>query len=244
MGLLLLVDDNAFHREGVRMFLAARGFEIHEAGDEATALALTQAHAFDAAVVDISIPPDAHTPVRSEDSFGIRLVQTLKRKLPALGVVLFSAYEDRGADVFEMVREGVRGIAYKLKGSRPESLAQAIEDVIAGRVIIDPEVQTNRPALADELFNRLSSDEKEWVRFAIESFPELTPREQEIAHRVAASHNIQSIAQVFTLTPKTVENYVGKIYDKLGFSQIAAASAGLRKAVLLAKVCMILELRD
>jgi DNA-binding NarL/FixJ family response regulator len=244
MGKLLLVDDNEFHREGVRMFLAARGFDIQEAGDEETAQALAETHAFDAAVVDISLPPDAHTPVKSEDSYGIRLVQKLKQKFPSMGIVLFSAYEDRGADVFEMVREGIRGIAYKLKGSRPESLLQAIEDTIAGQVIIDPEVQTNRPALADELFNHLSDDEREWVRFAIESFSDLTPRETEIAHRVAASHNLQSIATVFTITPKTVENYVGKIYDKLGFSQIKAESAGLRKAVLLAKVCMILELRE
>jgi DNA-binding NarL/FixJ family response regulator len=82
------------------------------------------------------------------------------------------------------------------------------------------------------------------VQFALKNFDELTPREKEIAQRVAAAHNTQSIAQALTLTPKTVENYVGRIYDKLGFSEIGAESPGLRKAVLLAKVCMIQELRS
>ena len=80
--------------------------------------------------------------------------------------------------------------------------------------------------------------------YALENFDSLTPREKEIAQRVAAAHNTQSIAQALTLTPKTVENYTGRIYDKLGFSEIGTETPGLRKAVLLAKVCMIQELRS
>jgi len=245
---ILLVDDNVFHREGVRLYLTGQGYTVHEAGDEARAWqlvtkSLAQTTPFAAAVVDISLPPDAATPVRSEHSFGIRLARNLKERFPAMGVVLFSAYEDRGAEVLDMVREGMRGMAYKLKGSRPDALLQAIQDVITGRVVIDPEVHANRPALADELLNRLSPDERTWVQFALKSFEDLTPREKEIAHRAAAAHNTQSIADALTITPKTVENYIGRIYDKLGLSEITVEAAGLRKAILLAKVCMIHELR-
>lgn len=241
---ILLVDDNVFNRDGIRLYLTRKGFSIQEAGDETTAWRLAQNQAFVAAVVDISIPPDPDTPVRSEHSFGIHLARKLKERDPALGVVLFSAYEDRGAEVLDMVREGVRGMAYKLKGSQPEALLQAIQDVIAGRVVIDPDVNANRPELADQLFERLKPEEKTWVQFALKNFHELTPREKEIAHRVAAAHNTQSIAQALTLTPKTVENYTGRIYDKLGFSEIRTETSGLRKAVILAKVCMIQELRS
>ena len=241
---ILLVDDNIFNRDGIRLYLSRKGFNIQEAGDEATAWDLAQNQHFTAAVVDISIPPDAETPVRSEHSYGIRLARRLKESQPTLGVVLFSAYEDRGAEVLDMVREGVRGMAYKLKGSHPETLLQAIQDVIAGRVVIDPDVHANRPELADQLFDHLAPEEKTWVQYALQNFEALTPREKEIAHRVAAAHNTQSIAQALTLTPKTVENYTGRVYDKLGFSEIGTETSGLRKAVLLAKVCMIQDLRS
>jgi DNA-binding NarL/FixJ family response regulator len=244
MNQLLLVDDHIFHREGVRLYLTGQGYTVQEAGDEASAWQFAQTHPFDAAVVDISIPPDPQTPVHSEHSLGIRLARKLKERTPALGIVLFSAYEDRGAEVLDMVREGMRGMAYKLKGSRPDALLQAIQDVIAGRVVIDPEVHANRPALADELLHRLSPEERSWVQYALKSFDDLTPREKEIAQRLSASHNTQSIANALTITPKTVENYIGRIYDKLGLSEATTEAAGLRKAILLAKVCMIHDLRE
>jgi DNA-binding NarL/FixJ family response regulator len=240
---ILLVDDNVFNRDGIRLYLSRKGFDVQEAGDQATAWELAQSQFFIAAVVDISIPPAPHTAVRSEHSYGIHLARQLKEYQPAMGVVLFSAYEDRGAEVLDMVRQGVRGMAYKLKGSHPEALLQTIQDVIAGRVVIDPDVHANRPELADQLFEHLMPEEKIWVKYALQSFDSLTPREKEIAQRVAAAHNTQSIAQALTLTPKTVENYTGRIYDKLGFSEIGVETPGLRKAVLLAKVCMIQELR-
>jgi DNA-binding NarL/FixJ family response regulator len=240
---ILLVDDNVFNRDGIRLYLSRKGFSIYEAGDEATAWELAQNLFFTASVVDICIPPDPETPVRSEHSFGIHLARKLKESQPVIGVVLFSAYEDRGAEVLDMVREGVRGMAYKLKGSHPEALLQAIRDVIAGRVVIDPDVHANRPELADQLFERLTPEEKSWVQYALNNFDYLTPREKEIAQRVAAAHNTQSISQALTLTPKTVENYTSRVYDKLGFSEVIPATTGLRKAVLLAKVCMIQELR-
>jgi len=240
---ILLVDDNVFNRDGIQLYLSSKGFNIYEAGDEATAWELAQNQEFTAAVVDISIPPDPETPVRSELSHGIHLARRLKENQPTLGVVLFSAYEDRGAEVLDMVREGMRGMAYKLKGTHPEALLQAIHDVIAGRVVIDPAVHANRPELADQLFERLMPEEKPLVQYALQNFDDLTPREKEIAQRVAAAHNTQRIAQALTLTPKTVENYTGRIYDKLGFSEIGVETPGLRKAILLAKVCMIQELR-
>lgn len=75
------------------------------------------------------------TPSHPRHSYGIGLARRIKAALPSLGIVLFSAYEDRGSDVREMVREGTRGLAYKLKGSQPTALLAAIQDVMAGRVV-------------------------------------------------------------------------------------------------------------
>ena len=243
MSTLLLVDDDAFNREGIRLYLKGQGFDVVEAGDAETAWSIAQAGGLEAAVVDISIPPDPRTPSSPGHSFGVSLARRIKEAQPTLGVVLFSAYEDRGSDVLEMVRVGMRGLAYKLKGSQPGALLAAIHDVMAGRVVIDPEVHANRRGLADELLKHLTPDERKWVEIAVASFNQLTPREKEIAHRLAASHNTEGIAQALNVSPKTTENYITHVYDKLGLNEMAREAPYLRKVVVLAKACMINDLK-
>lgn len=240
---ILLVDDDTFNREGMRLYLAREGLLITEAGDEATAWQLAQSQDFHAAVVDISIPADSLSPLGANNSLGVRLARRLKQAYPALGVVLFSAYGDRGSEIFDMVRSGARGLAYKLKGSQPGALLTAIYDVIAGRVVIDPEVRANPRGLADELLNNLTPDERAWVERAVGNFGQLTPREMEIAERLAASHNTEGIAQALVLSNKTTENYITHIYEKLGLGDIVREAPHLRKVLILAKAFMVHDLR-
>ena len=61
---VLLVDDNVFNREGMRLFLERQAYFVAEAGDEASAWELAGQGQFDAAVIDISIPPDPRTAAR------------------------------------------------------------------------------------------------------------------------------------------------------------------------------------
>ncbi|MBK9229576.1 MAG: hypothetical protein IPO15_01505 [Anaerolineae bacterium] len=61
-----------------------------------------------------------------------------------------------------------------------------------------------------------------------------------MANRVAAAHSNEGIAQSLALEPKSVENYISRIYDKLGLN---GAPRRLRRTILLAKACMILDLR-
>jgi len=240
---VLLVDDDVFNRDGMRLYLTHEGLEILEAGDEAGAWALALAQAPDAAVIDISIPPDGRSPSLVGNSFGIHLARRLKQSHPALGIVIFSAYGDRGSEIFDMVRDGTRGLAYKLKGSQPAALLATIQDVIAGRVIIDQEVHANRRGLVEELLKHLTPDESHWVGIAAANFQQLTPREKEIAERLAASHNTEGIAQALNVSSKTTENYITHVYEKLGLSDIAREAPHLRKVVILAKACMINDLR-
>ena len=243
MPTLLLVDDDPFNRDGIRLYLGGEGFDVIEAGDEESAWNLAQTHPLAAAIVDISIPPNPRTPSRPSHSCGISLARQLKATHPALGIVLFSAYEDRGNEVFDMVREGVRGFAYKLKGSQPATLLTAVQDVQAGRVIIDPEVHANQHGLAAELLKRLTPTERGWVEHAVASFKQLTPREKEVAQRLAASHNTEGIAAALSISTKTAEKYITHIYDKLGLNEMAQATPHLRKVVVLAKACMINDLK-
>lgn len=245
MQTILLVDDDHFNRDGVRLFLSSENFEVREAGDEASAWQLAQAagDGLVAAVVDISIPPDAQTAVRPDHRFGLALAKRLKAAYPSLGVVLFSAHADQGPEVWDLVQQGVRGLAYKLKGTQPKDLLSAIQGVIAGRVIIDPEIRVNRKGLAEALIERLTSDERPWVVQAADNIGELTPREKDIANRLAASHNTEGIAEDLVISTKTTENYITHVYDKLGLNEMAQAAPHLRKVVILAKACMINDLR-
>lgn len=235
---VLLVDDNIFNREGLRLYLQREGFAVFEAGDEQSARELAERAAVHAAVIDISIPPDAHTPSRVQHNFGIRLARQLKLTQPTLGIVLFSAYEDRGGDVLDMIRSGMRGLAYKLKGCAPAALLEALHEVLAGRVLIDPEV-TNPRSLAEELIARLTVEERLWVEGILQRFSQLSPREQEVAYRLAAAHTTEGIATDLNVAPRTIEHHIGHVYEKLGLRE---APAPLHRVVLLTKACMILDL--
>jgi DNA-binding NarL/FixJ family response regulator len=237
---VLLVDDNTFNREGLRLYLQREGFVVFEAGDQQSALDLAQRANVQAAVIDISIPPDATTPSRVQHNCGIHLAGQLKLTQPALGIVLFSAYEDRGGEVLDMIRSGVRGLAYKLKGCAPAALLEALHEVLAGRVLIDPEV-TNPRSLAEELIARLTAEERPWVDGILQRFMQLSPREQEVAYRLAAAHTTEGIANDLSVAPRTVEHHIGHVYEKLGLRE---APAPLSRWVLLTKACMILDLRN
>ncbi|MBL8045012.1 MAG: response regulator transcription factor [Anaerolineales bacterium] len=243
MPTVLLVDDDAFNREGVRLFLSRAGFEILEAGDEAAAWHLITTRPPEAAIVDISIPPDAHTPPAAQHAFGLRLAENIKQNFPNLGVVLFSAFDDRGGELLKLIQAGHRGLAYQLKGRAPSKLLAALQDVLAGRVVIDPEVQFNRRTVAADLLRQISADERPWVERVLENLNTLTPREQDVVQRLAASHNTEGIAQALSVTPKTAENYITNVYDKLGLNEMGRTASHLRKVVVLAKACMMHELK-
>jgi DNA-binding NarL/FixJ family response regulator len=240
---VLIADDDAFNRKGIRVYLRSEGFTVLEAGDEESAGRVAAENALHAAVIDISMPVRPGTRVAGSDSAGIRLARKLKNEKPAVGVVLFSAYEDRGGEVLDMLRDGARGLAYKLKGCAPEALLGTIEEVIAGRVIIDPEVHRNQTELADELLKRLAPDERYWIELAASRLRDLTAKEREIAQRLAASQNTDSIATAVGITAKTAENYIGLLYDKLGLNDMRSEAPQLRRILVLAKVCMIDDLR-
>jgi len=237
---VLVVDDDAFNREGVRLYLAQAGFQVSEAGDEAGARLMAAHQIFDAAVLDVSIPAVAGQRAYPAQSLGIRLAQHLKRQRPRMGIVLFSAYEDRGQEVLELLEMGVRGIAYKLKGCRPQLLLEAIHAALQGKVVIDAEVTDTR-LLARELLKRLSVEERPFVQRALGYIDTLTPREWQIADALAASHSAEGVAEEIGVSLKTVENYISRLYQKLGLDEVPGH---LRRSNLLTKTWLVRSLSE
>lgn len=160
-------------------------------------------------------------------------------------MVVFSAYADRGGAVLKMLHGGMRGIAYMLKGCDPGEFLDAVNAVVAGRVVIDGEV-SDASNLARELLQRLSEAERPWVERALDSIETLSKREMEIASKLAASQTVRHIAESLVLTPKTVENHRDRIYSKLGLTFSPGDAVLLRpikQDVILVKSLMIYELR-
>ena len=133
-------------------------------------------------------------------------------------------------------------MAYVLKGSRPERLRQALDDARAGHVILDGDAALGKSQLVQELRDYLSPLERPWVERAVRLMPTLSPREEDVVRRLAASHNTQGIIETLGISQKTVEHHVSNLYDKLGLSEADTIAPTLRKATLLAKACMLYDL--
>jgi len=162
----LLVDDNQFNRQGVRWYLEGHGYTILEAGDEATAWEVVTTRQPEVVVLDIVLPKQPDMEVVFHESVGIELAQRIKICYPDLGIVMFSAHEDRGSGIWELLYQGYRGLAYKMKGSPPPELLQAMRVVQQGGVLIDPEVTDTRN-LYKQTLARLTPTERPFIEQAL-----------------------------------------------------------------------------
>lgn len=240
--MILVVDDNPFNREGLILYLESAGYLTCQAADKNEAIAVAS-HCFPVgAIVDIVIPVDGKSDAQLGESIGLDVVAWLKEFNPSMGIVVFSAYDDRGREVLAMVRDGARGLAYILKGARPERLLSALEHAMAGNVILDPDALTNVRHLSDEIRQGLTVEERPWVERAVSRFPLLSDREREVALRLANSQNLYGIGRSLGISKHTVENHITGLYATLDLSLVDKLAPALRKSTLLAKACMLYEL--
>jgi DNA-binding NarL/FixJ family response regulator len=159
-----------------------------------------------------------------------------------MGILVFSAFNDRGSEVLDLAVDGTRGLAYMVKGTHPDKVLQALRDACSGQVVLGQEVLNFGNQLAGELWDRLSEDEAGWVRQSVANFDELTERERDVARLLAASRTTQAIAATLGISTKTVEKHTNHIYSKLHLNEVDQLDLPLRKAVLLAKVCWLSDL--
>ena len=235
---VLLVDDDVFNREAVGMFLQREGFNICEAGDEETARGLLAE--VDAAIIDICIPPDPKTKPRPHFSYGINLAEYAKDRFPLTALVIFSAYEDRGAAILEMVRTGKRGLAYKLKGCKPYELLQALQLALEGGVQIDGDVTSTRKVVKS-IRDQISTEELAWIEQICQRLNCLTTQERKVINWLAASQSYSGVAEKMPVILHTAQNYANTAYGKLG---LIGLPKHLERQVLLSNVCLIGDLEQ
>ena len=132
---VVIAEDAALLREGLRRLLEDRGHEVVAAVDEPGALvAAVAAHRPDVAIVDVRMPP-------TFTDEGLRAAIESRRDHPDTGVLVFSQYiETRYAT--RLLAEGASGVGYLLK-DRVADVAEftdALARVAAGGTALDPEV--------------------------------------------------------------------------------------------------------
>ena len=126
---VLLADDHAVVRKGIREFLEEAGEieVIAEAEDGAEALRLVEAHQPDVAVLDIRMP----------EMTGVETTRRIKARFPDVRVLILTSYDD-DPYVFALLQAGANG--YVLKTATGDELVRAAHTVHQGESALSPEI--------------------------------------------------------------------------------------------------------
>ena len=192
---LLLVDDHAVVRSGLRMLLMSEeDMEIvGEAGNAAEALEAARLLKPDVILMDIGLP----------DMSGIEATREIRKLHPDVAVVALTIHEDEEY-FFKMLDAGARG--YVPKRAAPEELITAIRAAAVDEVYI-------YPSLAKLLVrDYLSQDHSVEQSKALDN---LTDREQEVLTFLAEGKSNDEIAEALVISPKTVARHRENIMHKL-----------------------------
>jgi DNA-binding NarL/FixJ family response regulator len=192
---VLLVDDHALIREGLRQLFALEPDLqiIDEAVDGLDALLKVRQWHPDVVLMDI------HLPVVD----GITLTREITREFPSTAVIMLTVYQQQ-QQMLQAIKNGARG--YLLKSASAREVAQAIRMVHEDGIFIKPEMTS---ALVNE-FRRLSGSASNG-----EGLAALAEKEIEIVRYVAAGMSNKEIAEKLAYSEKTVKNYLSLIFQKL-----------------------------
>jgi DNA-binding NarL/FixJ family response regulator len=192
---ILLADDHTIVRQGLRFIIDAEpDLEVvAEASNGHEALARAMKDDIDLAILDIAMPTMT----------GLQAARELAARRPELRMLILSMHDDEGY-LFEALKAGTAG--YVLKSVADRDLVEACRAAMRGE-----------PFLYAGAERALVRDYVQRAR-AGETPPEdpLTPREQQIVKLIAESHTNRQIAEVLTISEKTVETHRANILEKLG----------------------------
>lgn len=210
---LLLVDDHAVIRMGLRMLLENEAdLEIvGEAGNAREALrAVTDLHPH-VVLLDIGLP----------DISGIEAASEIKRISPQTAIVALTIHEDEEY-FFKMLEAGASG--YVPKRAAPEELLTAIRAAAHGEVYL-------YPSLAKLLVKDFLTQGK--TTESSDGNDELTDREQEVLALLAEGKNNAEIAEQLVISPKTVARHRENIMRKLNLhSRVELVKYAIRKGII------------
>jgi DNA-binding NarL/FixJ family response regulator len=194
---VLLVDDDALMRAGLRAVLASdRAIAVvGEAGNGHAATAAAGRLRPDVVLMDVRMP----------DLDGIAATRQIVSHVPQVKVVILTTFEDDDY-IFGALSAGASG--FLLKRTAPEDLLAGIHTVAAGEALLSPSVTrtviehvSHQPAPVPARGDRLG---------------DLTPREREVLGLIARGLSNGEIAQALVIEETTVKTHVKRILMKLG----------------------------
>jgi NarL family two-component system response regulator LiaR len=211
---VLIVDDHAVVREGLRTFLALQdGIEVvGEAADGRAALAAEARLSPDVILMDLVMPV----------LDGVQAMRALHERGSRSHVIVLTSFLD-DERILPAIRAGAAG--YLLKDVEPAELAAAVRGATGERAAIDPTV-------AARLLQALSDSAAPDGAPPVAAVDALTRREREVLCLIAAGRSNKRIAFELGIAEKTVKTHVGHVLAKLGVSDrtqaaLLAVRAGL-----------------
>lgn len=210
---LLLVDDHAVVRSGLKMLLS--GHEemeiVGEAGSAAEAMREAERTTPEVILMDIGLP----------DKTGIEATRDIKKRFPEMKIVALTIHEDEEY-FFQMLDAGASG--YVPKRAAPDELITAIRAAAAGEVYLYPSMA--KLLVRDYLNVERPADEKL-------NLDGLTDREREVLTHLAEGAGNEEIATALVISPKTVERHRENIMRKLNLhSRSELVRYAIRKGII------------
>lgn len=204
---VLVVDDHAVVREGLRTFLGLQeGIEVAgEAADGESAVREAEHLRPDVVLMDLVMP-------RLD---GVGAMRELRRRLPRCRVIVLTSYaqDDR---LLPAIQAGAAG--YLLKDAQPQEIARAVRAAHAGEALLDPSVAAR---LVEAIAQPVSAAAR------------LTPREREVLALIGRGMANKRIARELGVSEKTVKTHVGHVLAKLGVTdRTQAALHAVREGLL------------
>ncbi|MEI6620411.1 MAG: response regulator transcription factor [Actinomycetes bacterium] len=191
---LVLVDDHAMVRAGVRTELGDAVDVVGEACDVDEAITIIHSTRPDVVLLDVHLP----------GGDGRAVLDACVADLPQTRFLALSV-SDAAEDVIAVVRGGARG--YVTKAISAADLREAVQRVAAGDAVFSPRLAgfvldafAGGPAQTDEELDRL------------------TPREREVMRLIARGYTYREVARELVLSVKTVETHVSAVLRKLQLS--------------------------
>lgn len=190
---VLIADDHAIVRHGLKQILSDSGNMIvvaeAENGTEAVQKVRALNGAIDVALMDISMPGKS----------GIDALKMIREEVPGLPVLILSMYPEEQYAV-RLIRAGAAG--YMTKESAPQELVEAICRVASGKKYISPSVAE---MLAEEVGGGNGAS----------LHATLSDREYQILIQLASGKTVSGIAEEMSLSVKTISTYRSRILGKM-----------------------------
>lgn len=211
---VILADDHAVVRKGIREFLTESGDieVVAEALDGDEAIALIEQYRPDVAVLDIQMPKRS----------GIDVCRHIRAKQWPVGILILTAYDD-DPYVLAVLQAGANG--YVLKTADADEIVRAVRDVHEGKSALDPDI-------ARKLMTQLAG---QVVTRPVES---LTSREMDVLRLAAQGYTNKAIAAQLSISDRTVQGHLANIFSKL---HVATRTEAVMRAVSLGWISAALK---